>query len=70
MLLSLELMFFAVSLNFVFIGVYSNTFSGQKYALLIVIVAAAETAIGLALLVLIHRTGKPITFNSLKNLRG
>lgn len=70
MLLCIELMFFAISLNFIFfsIPIYSNL--GQIYALLIVTTAAAETAIGLSLLIVAYRLGNKAEYNSLISLRG
>jgi NADH-quinone oxidoreductase subunit K len=51
LLLCIELVFFSVSLNFVFFSIYSFQFMGQLICLLIITAAAAETAIGLSLLV-------------------
>jgi len=51
LLLCIELVFFSVSLNFVFFSIYSFQFFGQLICLLIITAAAAETAIGLSLLV-------------------
>lgn len=70
LLVSLELMFFAISLNFVFFGLYTNVITGQKYALFIISIAAAESAVGLSLLVVSYRVGKKIACNLLKSLRG
>jgi len=43
---------------------------GQIFALLIVTTAAAETSIGLSLLVISYRLGDKLDYNSLINLRG
>jgi NADH:ubiquinone oxidoreductase subunit K len=51
MLMSIELMLLAVDLNFIFFSVYLDDIIGQLFALLILTVAAAESAIGLAILV-------------------
>lgn len=54
-LVSLELLFLASNLNFVFFSIFIDDFLGQLYSLLILMVAAAETAIGLAILVIYYR---------------
>lgn len=55
MLMSIELMLLAVNLNFLLFSVYLDDLIGQLFALLILTVAAAESAIGLALLVVYYR---------------
>jgi NADH-quinone oxidoreductase subunit K len=65
MLLCIELMFFSISLNFIFFSLYSFNIMGQLYALLIVTTAAAETSIGLSLLVLTYRLGDKLNYRSL-----
>jgi len=70
MLLCIELMFFSISLNFIFFSICTYNFLGQIYALLIVTTAAAETAIGLSLLVIVYRLGNKVDYNSLVTLRG
>ena len=55
MLMSLELMLLAINLNFVLFSVYLDDIIGQIFALLILTVAGAESAIGLALLVVYYR---------------
>ena len=70
MLICMELMFFSICLNFIFISVFTTNLFGQTIALLIVTTVASETAIGLSLLVVSYRLGDKITYNSLTNLRG
>lgn len=65
LLLCIELMFFAISLNFLFFSVYLQTNSGQVFCLLVVTSAAAETAIGLSLLVTAYRLGQEVSYDSL-----
>ena len=55
MLMSIELMLFAVNFNFLFFSVFLDDMIGQLFALLVLTVAAAESAIGLALLVIYYR---------------
>jgi NADH-quinone oxidoreductase subunit K len=63
-------MFFSISLNFIFFSVYLSNFLGQLFCLLIVTAAAAETAIGLSLLITASRVSDEVTYDSLVTLRG
>lgn len=67
MMLCIELMFFSISLIFIFFSVFSFKLIGQIFSLLIVTVAAAETSIGLSLLVISYRLGDKVDYNSLIN---
>ena len=55
MLMSIELMLLAVNMNFIIFSVYLDDIMGQLFALLVLTVAAAESAIGLAILVVYYR---------------
>src|SRR5258708_38636949 len=55
MLMSIELMLLAVSTNFVAFSVFLNNLIGQAFAMFVLTVAAAEAAIGLAILVVYFR---------------
>jgi NADH-quinone oxidoreductase subunit K len=70
MLLCIELMFFSLSLNFIYLSVFTYQPMGQIFALLIVTTAASETAIGLGLLVVVLRLSNKINYNALITLRG
>lgn len=70
MLLCIELMFFGISLNFVFYSLFLNYLSGQIIALVILTSAAAEGVIGLSLLVVAYRLGNGISYESFSLLRG
>jgi len=70
MLICIELMFFSLSLCFIFISLFTYNYIGQTLSLLIVSVAAAETAIGLSLLVISYRLGNKVNYNSLITLKG
>ena len=70
LLLSLELMLLAATLNFIFFSVFLNDAAGQVFALAVLTVAAAESAIGLGILVIIFRLKQTIDFSSLNYLRG
>ena len=69
MLLCIELMFFGISLNFIFFSIYMFNNIGQILCLFILTVTAGETAIGLSLLIILLRLGNKITYNFLINLR-
>lgn len=70
MLMSIELMLLAVNLNFVLFSVYLDDVVGQMFALLILTVAAAESAIGLALLVVYYRVRGTIAVEFINLIKG
>ena len=70
LMLSLELMLLAITLNFIFFSVFLHDSFGQIYALMILTLAAAESAIGLGILVVTFRVKKTIDFRDLNYLRG
>ena len=61
MLMSLEMMFLSISFNLIFFSIYLDDIMGQIFALLILTVAAAESSIGLAILVVYYRIRNVIT---------
>ena len=68
-LLSIEIMLNAVNLTFVAVGRYLNTVDGQIITFFVMTVAAAEAAVGLALVIALFRhreTLNPDAFTSLK----
>ena len=69
LLMAIELILLGVSLNFVFFSIFSGNILGYIYALLILSIAAAETSIGLALLVLYFRLTNKILLKTLINLK-
>jgi NADH:ubiquinone oxidoreductase subunit K len=70
MLMSIELMLLAVNLNFLLFSVSLDDLIGQLFALLILTVAAAESAIGLALLVVYYRIRGTIAVEFINLLKG
>jgi NADH:ubiquinone oxidoreductase subunit K len=70
MLMSIELMLLAVNLNFLVFSVYLDDLIGQIFALLILTVAAAESAIGLALLVVYYRVRGSISVEFINLMKG
>ena len=69
-LMAIELMLLAVNLNFVAFSHFLNDASGQVFVFFILTVAAAESAIGLAILVLLFRNVGSIDVEDLGSLRG
>ena len=70
MLMSIELMLLAVNMNFLVFSVYLDDVLGQVFALFVLTVAAAESAIGLALLVVYYRIRCTIQVEYINLIRG
>jgi len=70
MLMSLEMIFLSISFNLVFSSIYLDDISGQIFAILILTVAAAESAIGLAILVIYYRIRSLITIEFINLMKG
>ena len=69
-LISIELCLLGINLNFIFNSIFINDIFGILFSLIILIVAAAEAAIGLAILVLFYRVRSSIFINYTNYLRG
>ena len=70
LLMSIELMLLAVNMNFVAFSHYLQDISGQIFVFFILTVAAAESAIGLAILVVLFRNMRTINVDDLDKLKG
>ena len=70
LLMAIELMLLAVNLNFVAFSHFWNDMSGQVFVFFILTVAAAESAIGLAILVALFRNLRSINVDDLDSLKG
>jgi NADH-quinone oxidoreductase subunit K len=70
LLMSLELMLLSVNVNFVVFSVYLDDLLGQMFALFILTIAGAESAIGLAILVAYYKVRKSIAIENTQILRG
>ena len=70
LLMAIELMLLAVNLNFVAFSHYLGDMAGQVFVFFILTVAAAESAIGLAILVLLFRNKSSINAEDLNTLKG
>ena len=69
-LMSVELILLSVNVNFVAFSAELNDLAGQVFALLILTVAAAEAAIGLAILVIFYRNRGTIAVEDVNSLKG
>ena len=69
-LMSIELILLAVNINFVAFSVYLHDLVGQVFALLVLTVAAAEAAIGLAILAVFFRTRGSIAVEDINAMKG
>ena len=69
-LMSIELILLAVNINLVAFSIFINDLSGQIFTLFILTVAAAEAAIGLAIIVVYFRNTDTIRVEEIKNLKG
>ncbi len=70
LLMSIELMLLAVNMNFVAFSFFLDDIAGQIFVFFILTVAAAEAAIGLAILVALFRNRGTINVGDLDSLRG
>ncbi len=70
LLMSIELMLLAVNINFIAFSYYLSDIAGQIFVFFILTVAAAESAIGLAIIVLIFRNTRSINVDDLNRLNG
>ena len=69
-LMSIEMMLLAINLNFIIFSVYLDDLLGQLFALFIITVAAGESAIGLAILVVYYRLNGIISIEYMSLLKG
>ncbi len=69
-LMSIELMLLAININFIVFSIYLNDLTGQIFSLFILTVAAAESAIGLAILVIYYRIKGIISINFINSIKG
>ncbi len=69
-LMSVELILLAVNINLVAFSAFLNDITGQIFALLVLTVAAAEAAIGLAILVVFYRNRGSIAVEDINMMKG
>lgn len=70
LLMAVELMLLAINFNFIIFSVFLDDILGQLFALLVLTVAAAESAIGLALLVIYYRIRGTIAIEFIDLMKG
>ena len=70
LLMAIELMLLAVNINFVAFSYYLGDLNGQVFVFFILTVAAAEAAIGLAILVVLFRNLSTVAVDQLDTLKG
>tara|TARA_B100001105_G_scaffold114474_1_gene91713 strand:- start:274 stop:579 length:306 start_codon:yes stop_codon:yes gene_type:complete len=70
MLMSLELMFLSINFNFIVFGNLLNDLTGQIFVFFILTVVAAESAIGLAIIVVLYRNKNSINVEDIARLKG
>ncbi len=70
LLMSIELLLLAVNMNFVAFSHYLGDTAGQVFVFFILTVAAAEAAIGLAILIVLFRSRQTINVEELDSLKG
>lgn len=70
LLMSIELILLSANMNFVAFSSWSGDLAGQVFVFFILTVAAAEAAIGLAILVLLFRNMNTINVEDLDHLKG
>lgn len=69
-LMSIELMLLSVNMNFIAFSYYLNDIAGQVFVFFILTVAAAEAAIGLAILVVLFRNKHSINVDDMNSMKG
>ena len=69
-LMCIEMILLSTNLNFIVMSIYLDDFTGQIFSLIILTIAAAESAIGLAILILYYRTLTQISVFKISLLKG
>ncbi|GFZ99228.1 NADH-quinone oxidoreductase subunit NuoK [Dyella caseinilytica] len=70
LLMAIELMLLAVNINFVAFSRFNHDVAGQVFVFFILTVAAAESAIGLAILVLLFRNRRTVNVAEIDSMKG
>jgi len=69
-IMAIELMLLAINLNFIIFSIYLDDILGQMFVLFILTVAATESSIGLAILIVFYRIKKTILIENILTLKG
>ena len=67
--MSIELMLLAINLNFIIFSIYLDDLAGYVFVLFILTIAAAESAVGLAILTIYYRLKNTIRMDKIKNIK-
>ena len=70
LLMAIELMLLAVNINFIAFSHYLGDLAGQVFVFFILTVAARESAIGLAIIIVVFRNNQSINVDDLNRLKG
>jgi NADH-quinone oxidoreductase subunit K len=70
LLMAIELMLLAVNINFIAFSYYLGDLAGQIFVFFILTVAAAEAAIGLAIIIIVFRNNRTIDVEDINQLKG
>jgi NADH-quinone oxidoreductase subunit K len=70
LLMAIELMLLAVNMNFIAFSYYLGDIAGQIFVFFILTVAAAEAAIGLAIIIIVFRNNRSIDVEDINRLKG
>jgi len=70
LLMAIELMLLAVNMNFIAFSYYLGDIAGQIFVFFILTVAAAEAAIGLAIIIIVFRNNRSINVEDINRLKG
>ncbi|MDA9155363.1 NADH-quinone oxidoreductase subunit NuoK [Methylophilaceae bacterium] len=70
LLMAIELMLLAVNMNFIAFSYYLGDIAGQIFVFFILTVAAAEAAIGLAIIIIVFRNNRSIDVEDISRLKG
>jgi NADH-quinone oxidoreductase subunit K len=68
--MSIELMLNAANLAFLAFSRYHRNMDGQVFSLVVIAVAASEVVVGLALIVAIYKSGRPMNIDGMSELKG
>lgn len=66
----IELMYLGITVCFIIVSISTADPKGQIYAILLLILAAAESAVGLGILIVLYRFGSSIEFQDYQELKG
>ena len=63
-------MYLGITFGFIILSINTNDPKGQIYAIILLVIAASESAIGLGMLIVLYRFGQSIDFEDYQELKG